>query len=406
MEFDYIIIGAGVIGSSTAYHLKRALPSKNILLIEKNKRVGAGNTAKSAALYRNIFSSHTSRLLAASSIKYYEELGNEISLKPIGYLWLFSEKQWIESQAAIRQLDPKNDNFDILNKSDVAEILNLNSKKHSLFHDVHMAIYGHSCGALSAMALAQHYASEFEKIGGKILLEREITFFDLSGQEHLYAPWFDVEINTIVDQNNTPYRASKFIVATGAWTHELMTPIGIFPGVLPKKRQLFGLKVKNASQITERLNLTEIPAIILPAGGVYIKPILDRDLIVVGCADDIGQPFQMSNPEPDINYFHRVIEPVLLHYFPKLVNYELTLKWAGYYSYYWPDKNPVIETVSNLTWVSGTSGSGIMKADAIGRITAAKVQGLDTAKLFDETLFKVSKLSLRSREVEQEKFVI
>ena len=66
----------------------------------------------------------------------------------------------------------------------------------------------------------------------------------------------------------------------------------------------------------------------------------------------------------------------------------------------------MIETVSNLTWVSGTSGSGIMKADAIGRITAAKVQGLDNAKLFDGTLFKVSKLSLRSREVEQEKFII
>jgi len=33
MNVDYIIIGAGVIGSSTAYHLKKALPVSKILLI-------------------------------------------------------------------------------------------------------------------------------------------------------------------------------------------------------------------------------------------------------------------------------------------------------------------------------------------------------------------------------------
>jgi glycine/D-amino acid oxidase-like deaminating enzyme len=55
MNFDYIIIGAGVIGSSTAFYLKSALPGSRILLIDRNHT--AGNTAKSAALYRNFFSS-------------------------------------------------------------------------------------------------------------------------------------------------------------------------------------------------------------------------------------------------------------------------------------------------------------------------------------------------------------
>ena len=57
MNYDYIIIGAGIIGSATAYHLKRLNSNLDILLIEKNQRAGFGNTAKSAALFRNLFSS-------------------------------------------------------------------------------------------------------------------------------------------------------------------------------------------------------------------------------------------------------------------------------------------------------------------------------------------------------------
>lgn len=129
-------------------------------------------------------------------------------------------------------------------------------------------------------------------------------------------------------------------------------------------------------------------------------------MLIAGCADDLGQPFMMSNPEPDIRYFHNAIEPVLNHYFPELSDYKLSLKWAGYYDYHWPDMTPVIESEANITWVSGTSGSGIMKADAIGRIAAAGLQGKDEAVLADGTRFEVSRLSLRRRDVEREELII
>ena len=67
---------------------------------------------------------------------------------------------------------------------------------------------------------------------------------------------------------------------------------------------------------------------------------------------------------------------------------------------------PVIESVANITWVGGTSGSGIMKADAIGRIAAARLQGHKDSVLADGSRFRVSKLSLRDREVEKEEMII
>jgi glycine/D-amino acid oxidase-like deaminating enzyme len=285
-------------------------------------------------------------------------------------------------------------------------ILRINQKANDPFPDFHSGIYCHLCGSLSAMALARHYASEFISLGGEISFDTDIKSFILAGKDSCYAPWDDVFVNEIIDQRGNTYKATRFIIATGAWTHGLLAPVGIASGILPKKRQLFVLDIKDPSQMFEDMNSMKKPAIILPAGGVYIKPILDKNILIVGCADELGQPFMMSDPDPDPRYFQNAIEPVLNHYFPKLAGYKLSLKWAGYYDYHWPDMTPVIESVANITWVGGTSGSGIMKADAVGRIAAAGLQGHEEAVLADGTRFKVSRLSLREREVEKEELVI
>ena len=127
MKYDYLIIGAGVIGCATAYHLKRAQPDAEILLVDRNNRVGAGNTAKSAALYRNIFSSTVNRILASSSISFYLKLADNIQLDPIGYFWLFSEAQWKRSLPARQELDITKDDFEVLDKEDIKKIVRLNS---------------------------------------------------------------------------------------------------------------------------------------------------------------------------------------------------------------------------------------------------------------------------------------
>ena len=128
--------------------------------------------------------------------------------------------------------------------------------------------------------------------------------------------------------------------------------------------------------------------------------------MILGLADDLGQPYSMDDRSNDEEYFNRGIVPVIEHYFPDLKDWELKMRWAGHYSYHWPDKNPVIESMQNITWAAGTSGSGIMKADAVGRITASKVLNIKTADLHDGSRMLVSDLSLKYRNVENESFVI
>lgn len=407
MKFDVIIIGAGVIGASTAYHLQKNAPKKKILLIEKNDRVARGNTAKSAALYRNLFSSKTSQILSKCSIAYYETIVEKIALNEIGYFWMFSKDSWKKSQKGLEKLDPEKDNFEILSRNDVPENLQLNVENSSEFKGLDHIIYGHRCGSLSAIKLASHYAEEFQKLGGLIQFNTEINRVNLSNKEQFYPPWKEVKIISLKDNSGKEHFADEFIFTTGAWMNELLTPLGVASQIYPQKRQMFTLKLSDSTQIATNPK-EKIPILILPTGGVYVKPVLQNKILVIGCANELGNPFMMEKYPPDAEegYFREAIEPVLRHYFPKLKDYKLFSKWAGYYAYYWPDKNPIIEKVSNIQWVSGTSGSGIMKADAIGRIAAAKSSDNKKAELFDGTIFNPENLSLKHRKVDSEELII
>jgi glycine/D-amino acid oxidase-like deaminating enzyme len=382
-------------------------PKMNVLLLEKNTKIAAGNTSKSAALYRNIFSSKTSQTLASSSIAYYDTIAEKIGLKNLGYLWIFSKKDWKKSQEGLKKLDTENSFIDILTPEQMPSNIELNLNSDGEFQEVYRMLHGHHCGALSAVNLARYYAKEFKELGGKIKLNTEIKKITLSEKERNYPPWADVKITSIKDQEGQEYTADNYIFATGAWTNDLLTPIGIASQIYPMKREMFTLKLEDATQVSNDLT-RKLPILILPTGGVYIKPLLLNKIIMIGCANELGNPFKIEQypPDADESFFYNVLEPVLNHYIPKLTDYTLFSKWAGYYAYYWPDKNPVIEKVSNIQWVSGTSGSGIMKADAIGRIAAGKCLEHDVIELFDKSRFIVNDLSLKKRNVDTEDLVI
>jgi FAD-dependent oxidoreductase domain-containing protein 1 len=406
LKYDSIIIGAGVIGTSTAFHLKRLSPNKKILLIDKNNKVAVGNTAKSAALYRNLFSSRTSQVLANSSISYYESIADKISLKELGYFWMLSREDYRKSKTGLKKLDEKKDRFEILPPKEIPTNLKLNITKSNEFNEVEYILYGHRCGSLSAIKLARYYATQFQKLGGKTQVPSDIKEINLTEKDRYYPPWADITIESITDQDGVSYFADDYIFATGAWTQSLLTPIGIASQIYPKKRQMYTLKIK-PDQIARDIK-QRIPILILPTGGVYIKPVLQNSMIMVGSANELGNPYQMTGypPEAEEGYFRNAIEPVLNHYFPQLKDYSLFSKWAGYYAYYWPDKNPVIEKIANIQWASGTSGSGIMKADAIGRITAARNLNMKEVELFDKTMFHVADLSLKKRKVDSEDLIL
>ncbi len=69
-QCDILVVGAGILGASTAHHLKRKHPDLDVLLIDR-ACVAQGNTSKSVSMIRTTFTSPPSFALAASSTNEY-----------------------------------------------------------------------------------------------------------------------------------------------------------------------------------------------------------------------------------------------------------------------------------------------------------------------------------------------
>jgi glycine/D-amino acid oxidase-like deaminating enzyme len=56
-HYDVLVIGAGIIGLSAAYHIKEHDPNLSVLVLDRNAAPAQGYTSKSVADIRNTFTS-------------------------------------------------------------------------------------------------------------------------------------------------------------------------------------------------------------------------------------------------------------------------------------------------------------------------------------------------------------
>jgi glycine/D-amino acid oxidase-like deaminating enzyme len=91
MSYDAIVVGAGISGAATAYHLRKA--GAKTLLIERGEPA-SGGTGKSAAIIRQSYSTPLLVRLARASITMFEnaraELGKDAGFVQAGYCFVLS----------------------------------------------------------------------------------------------------------------------------------------------------------------------------------------------------------------------------------------------------------------------------------------------------------------------------
>ena len=419
------MVGAGVIGLSAAYHVRRDNPDARVVVIDKNAACAQGNTARSAALVRNTFTSAANLALTNSSIDYYEHLvkerRREVGLRLYGYLWLMDEAGRKANGTAIEQMREHGVEVEVYEEDELRKI----PQMHTRFEgdeeaqmvglkDIVSGLFGAKCGQIEPDLLTQAYEADFLAHGGKcvynvnameLLLEPEGGPMGIPGEPY---PWQSPRIAGARTDKGT-IKAAKTLVATGAWVHQLMDKAGIDVNTAPRKRQLFTFK--NA-EVTELIRYPfagkkQLPVLIFPKNGIYLKPDTSEGTAWVGCSDDIGRSIEFEeDPQAEESFWEMGVHQVLRKYLPQFDGLKPHQSWAGHYIYHTADRTPVVFEEHDCIVVSGMSGSGIMKADALGRIAAALFAGKKKADLYGGRPFDVEQIGIKRRRVEYERFVI
>jgi len=424
-RYDVVVIGAGIIGLSSAYRIKQTHPELSVLIIDRAPAAGQGDTAKSNAALRDTFTSTVNRTIARSSIEFYKhvqsEIGFNLNLDLVGYLWLLSKNQvrdYEEVEAEMREQGTRLRTVETNELGDLIPdlVVQPSSQQSKLMglENVEKGLFGIDCGIVAPELIVKFYANELTKLGAEFQFGTKAKRIRLGAKKSLGLPgepfiWQE-KVFKEIDTNFGPIRANVFVFSAGTRNPQLLDPVGIDCIVKPRKNQLFQLRAPPLQRLLKTKGFNEqsiIPFTILPKGHVYLRPAPRESSLWIAATVGLGQPFRLEEePVADESFYTQNIYPVLNEYFPCFTNLRPVNMWAGFYDVNSLDSTPIIARIGNCIITAGLSGSGIMKADSVGRIAAALFDDKEEATLFGNRSISTTKLGLVDRAVEKEKFVI
>lgn len=256
-KFDFVIVGAGIIGLSTAYELLKVKPDKKVLIIEKEKKVSSHQTGRNSGVIHSGIYYRPNSLKAKNCLLGYKLLiefakKNKIPFELTGKLVLAIKNKQIKSLNKLYDYGIKNGlkNIRILNKD---EILRIEPNCTNAIK----ALYVPQSGIIDYAKVSQILVDLLIKKNAILKLNTKL----LDIKEH--------QLNVEILTSNGSYSAKSVILCTGVYSDKFLSKsLKRNYRILPFKGEYFNLKEDSKNLINGLIY--PVPDLNFPFLGVHL----------------------------------------------------------------------------------------------------------------------------------------
>lgn len=359
---EIAVIGGGIMGCSTAYHLAKR-GQKDVVLLEKDLLVQA-STGLSVGGIRLQFSHPANIRLSQETLRLFEhfeeEFNVDIGFHQVGYLFIAQKKSsWKDFLGSVQIQRQLNVPVEVLSPEEIKR-----RWPYLEVDDIQGGTFGPKDGYADPYNVAMAFANKARKIGVRIEEKTRVT-------------GIRIEAGCIkgVETTKGPISAPIVVNVAGPWGGEVARMAGLEFPVNPYRRQVFMTRAFDAI-------FQPVPMIIDFDALFYFRG--EGPGILTGMSD-LDEP-PSFNTHVDWNFLEKVIEKAV-HRAPVLEKAKILKGWGGLYTIT-PDENPIIGRIPHMEGffcAIGFSGHGFQHGPAVGRILSELI--LDGHTDFDLTPF-------------------
>lgn len=342
---DVVVVGGGIIGLSTAYHLAR-VGVERVVLLERDS-LGGGSTCKAAGGVRANFSDEVNVALGLRSLETFEnfatEFDQDIDLHQPGYLFLIDDEDDLRLFRANCELHRSMGIESHLVGPDEAKRLSPPISTEGVVAGVYTPRDGHC----TPESVVQGYARAARRAGATLVSRCEVTGIATEGDRIL-------AVNTPAGDISTRH----VVCAAGAWSRHVGAFVGVDLPVTPLRRQIV---------VTEPVPdlAPELPFTIDFGTSMYFHK--EGAGLLVGMPEkEDSWSFDLTREAQWLGDLAEAMERRT----PALGDVGLTRGWAGLYEMT-PDHNAVLghsSSVAGFWYAAGFSGHGFLMGPAVGEV--------------------------------------
>ncbi len=359
-RFDVVIVGGGIMGSTTAYYLTRRDPGLAVAVIERDLAYARASTTLSMVNARIQFSLRQNVEISQYAFDVLERFEDDMTVagnRPHiayhreGNLFLHQASATSDARAAMAMQQALGCQVQWWSSDEI-------KAHYPLYAAERFAggTFGAQDGHFDAYAVLMGYKAN-ARAQGAIYIEDEVTELVVDKRR----------ITGVKTASGAAYASAVVVNCAGAWCSELAGSAGVDLPVNPVKRQCFCLDT--AVKPDGPLPLTVLPS------GLYFRTETGGRILLGKSMDEDPVGFDFAW---DQNRFMDILWPELAEFVPAFDQLKLVRGWAGLYAVNTLDGNAILgewPECRGFYLANGFSGHGLQQGPAVGRYMSEIIAG-------------------------------